>query len=567
MNTVFNQLSLEAKNNMAHELSDIQFYKGHTKQIRKFCESIGAIEFPSIYLLAKDHKAVYDYVGDVSVKPLINFIHKMTRIDIKEVDSLSMLKKHVKRGSNILLVGDKKWYKAEFNIIAMRGRKYFRNAFWSNSEEFHKKFNIEKDSFDAIAYFTINGTLNEGERMHITRERMLIDKLFNITEIYSRNAYSFANHHKLDTIIHNGLKAVIAVHNNTEETEVINKAMNELALKYREEYYFLKVNATQPIGGLVTEIFHLEGKGDLPRVVIVDNILSNGIDLDMYVSPQAVALNKNTIESFISNHKNGLLQRLLISEPLRSADAFLTEQEKLVIKEQQANQSLSKNSTRKNKTSSKPKKEFIVVPDVIGFNFDKLVFNTPGKDTVVFICTDSKFCKNAELRFKRAYKKLHTNTTNPNLAMYNLNYLYNEAPGLNISHIPSLIIVPDITSNTAKKVIHFSANFRTNNIVNFITQNSINKPSITTLDKEEKLYKAEAKKRVKVRTRSEDENTIEIDQGFPLGNGFMRSVQRWNFNYEEENRDDDEGYGYEHDIEDYDLDEEDVTEEGNHDEL
>ena len=545
MNTIFNKLSLEKDKSIIK----IKFYKGNAKLIRKFSDKIGAIEFPSIYLLAKDQDAIYDYNGKINVDSLITFIHKMTKINIEEAKSLNHFKSIAKHGSNILFIGDINKHQKSIYTIAKYSKKYFKNAFWTKSEEFSNKFNIKKGEMDAIAYFTVNKTLNDGERMNFTPDEYNKDEILKISEVYSRSPLSWLNHHKLDYLIHFKLKAVIFLYKdlNDKQSKDIDNVIVALSKKYRENYYFLKAKMEMPISELVVELFHLEGDNEIPRVMVIDNKSSNNIDLDLYVIPKNTELNEKNIENFILSN---IKERLLISDPIRTINPTLTEEEKLKHKQ-------SSNFTTTNYTdfSKNVSDQEFYIEDVIGFNFEQVVFNNPGNDVVLYVCTDSSFCRASENRVRKAFKKLSNNTK---LVLRHLNYIMNEAPGINITHVPALYLIPDISVNEVKKVIQFSSrihgNFTTNNIVKFVQENVVNKIEyLLKLDNELKIEKLELKKKIRIRTRQEDEEDMEIEHGFPLGNGCTRTINRWNYHYNEENKSNDESI--EHDAEDYDQDE------------
>lgn len=559
MNTMFNALSLMKNDGM----DDISFLKTSSLVNHELVEELNAYDFPSIYLIARDQDMVYQYEGDSDVNTLKNFVHQMIKIKIQEVKSLEHFNSIKKKGSNILMVGDVNKFKTPFNIIAKYSKKYFKSAFWTINPYFYEKYNIKSNEMDAVAFFTQNRTLNDGERMNFSPDELNKEQVLRISEVYSRKPFSMLTHYKFELQLQHKLKTVFLMLKDydeekpeqSEETKKLLDIFKELSLKYREEYWFLKVKVGEPIAGVLLEALNLDDATDMPAIGLVDNVKSNNMDLDCFNFNNSTEKTLETVEQFLQNHKAGKLHRIITSEFEE------TEEDKIRIEAERLEHS-KYNVTNDNYNKTRVSHH---IKDVVGFNFQKNIFNNPGKDVVLFICSDSDFCNICKTRYKRAVKKLLKTET---LYFSQINPIMNELPGFDFTDVPALIIVPDILENKDKKVFRFSEKFTSTKVFDFIKDHTIHPVVEEKIENEEKYAKSEDKKDFKYKPKAKDEQDLDVENEHPVGNGFTKAVQRYFHDFEDTHETDrDQGHAQQymsphdpdnddHDNEEYDFDEE-----------
>ena len=520
MNTLFNKISLIK----GQGFNDFKFYRVNGRKRSKFVEQNGFYADNNyIVLKCNDFGMRYLYEGSVeSEEELINFIHNIIKIKIQEIKSLNEFDKKKKSGGHLLLVGDPKKFSNPFNTISKFSRKYFRHIYWTNNTFFYDKFKIKHGEMDAIAYFTINGTLNEGERMNFSPDEMNKNKILKISEIYSRKPYALLDYAKLERILNNKLKAVVLIENENmdkDKKQKLDVIFEELASKYREEYWFLRTTEDNHISDIFFESLHIDiedhnedGKfvSPLPCVAIIDNVKSNHHDLDIFLMPKEAELTLTDIASFIKYHKAGKLKRIITSEVNDDPDQFYIE---------------NNNVTRLYK--------------VIGTTLDELIFNNYGKDVVLLICSHSKMCKKYRKRYERVAEKM---VNSSNLYFGHIDYAHNEILHVTFKTVPCIIMVPDVGKNKAKNYVTMEGDYGTMKIIEFITKNAL-AATIAPIEPSTTDKQIQKEKPTKFFKTASDEqmNTYELDSdGAPIGNGFIKAANRYFFHYTEIKKKDDE---------------------------
>jgi len=544
-----NMLEELSKNQEQHGLSDVTFLRINAKKRRRIAEDLGFHEYPTLILLSRKLEINIEYEGEPNIENIVHFVHRITKNNLIEVSSIKDFTSQAQVGSNLVLVGDPSNKQKIFEKIAKYSKKYFKNTFVTNSRDFHDKFKIPPNDMDAIAFFTLNKTLNEGERMRFSQKDLTKEAIFKKGEIYSRSIFSDINHHKLDNAIYNKNKIIIYLYNNRTDPKVADTefALKQLANKYREEYWFMRGSIDKPLTEVLTEIFRID-PSELPRLVLVDNVKSNTYELDQYIMDKGTELNEENINEFIKLHQKGKLERMILSEPLSNVFPKISEEER------NKNLKLIENSLNKNNTSEMddvPTYDHVLLEHVIGLTYTKEILENPGKDVVFFICSSIKSCKRPEKRYRRVINKLGQNDK---LYFTITDILYNDLPGLNITSLPTLLMVPDININTEKKMVFYNKKeFTTTSIIDFIKENAKTPiKSILPLENEKSVLAGESKRKIKYKTRQKLEAKQEMDGGSSIGGGFIRSINRFIFQYHDSDSTYDESI--DHDIDDYDKD-------------
>jgi len=470
------------------------------------------------------------------------FIKKMITIQIPEVKSFKELNSLKHRGSNILLVGNYSDFQDSFNTIAKYSKKVFKNAFWSNHQYFYDKYGIYHGEMDAVAYFTINGTLNEGERMNFTPDEINKHSILKLTEIYSRKPFTDVTAYKLEKIIENKLKAIILIHKadaSHKDQEKLDAIFNTLAKKYREEYWVLKTNSSKHISTVFYETFHIEEE-KLPFIGLVDNLKTSNIDLDCYRLENNNNISLSSLEEFILNHKQGKLKRIIISE----SEHEETHDENELEDHSHLNQ--TELEALEEARNSEPMGNHLITAN----SFDKLILNNFGKDVVLFICADSQHCDDYHKRYNRVSEKM---IMNDHLFFGRINFALNEIPGVNITKIPALIMVPDISKNKNKRVmIYDQKEFRTAEMISFIKKFAANPiGEVLNSKHDDKHWDEEQANPTKYILTTNNEN-IEDRTSHSYGNGFIRAVHRYLQDFNNNRQEFEEFEPEDHDSEEYD---------------
>ena len=285
----------------------------------------------------------------------------------------------------------------------------------------------------------------------------------------------------------------------------------------------------------------------MPAIGIIDNVKSNGFDLDTFTFPLNKTKTEKNIEKFIAKHKKGKLIRNIVSEPDHDNPHNQHGFNATELEQMQEMQEKPENNTMR----------------IIGHNIDRLILkpSTPGNDSVLFICSESSFCNHYERRFTRVAEKMKNTTT---LVFGKINYLLNEVPGVEFTHVPALVIKPD-----GKPLVKFDGkDFGTNEIIEWIKTQATKKVADILTNPEDSKIKKEKLKPTKYKKKQKDEESLDDKVGHPVGYGFIRAANRYFNDIDNEDENSKEMYGpEEHDTDSYDYDEDEEDHTGRKEEL
>ena len=158
-----------------------QFVKVNAANNKEFANTWSVEAYPTIFWVNKVDDEKIEYDGPRTVKGLSTFVRNQMNFTTEELPSFQNLESRKRTGRTLVFVGDQsKHYDAYKRIIKIAKEEDLDFFYWSKSEDFFSKFNIDPNSFDAIIFDTKNKTMNAGERLFITNQNSKV-------EIYSRD--------------------------------------------------------------------------------------------------------------------------------------------------------------------------------------------------------------------------------------------------------------------------------------------------------------------------------------------------------------------------------------------
>lgn len=485
LNPVYDRVSVE------NPFPNLKFGRIHGLKFKNISEEWGIEKYPAVFLVNNEDidEEKEQYFGPSNTKSIMKFINSRLNSFSEELSDMSSNK--INSGKKIVFVGDVKKFADSHKLISKVAKYYeIQNLYWSKSNDFFQKYQIEKDSFDVIFYDSED---NEGERMYITNyaNKREIEKWF---EIYTRKAYVQIDNHNLEVAVENISPTPTLMFIYSKNDTKINdysEMFNNLVTKYKRDFWFMNTTIESSHGELFKDVFGIR-KTDTPFLVLVSYNENNNDDVDKYVlNLQENKLSSEIIEQFLQNFKEEKLNKFIYSD--KTPDEILDEDG---------------------------------ITTVVGNTYEELVLNNFGNDVLLSLCIkqSSKRCKQLRLRLERVAKKLKNN---PNLIIAEMDIASNEFSHITYDKIPTLVLIPGYSTKEERvqNIVYYDREFSTQKISEFLVQ-KVNRPlSKYGFLPDEKHINKEEKSTVIKRVLKEREEEMGYEDGITLG--LRRTIRKF----------------------------------------
>jgi hypothetical protein len=485
---VFDEASVKAKS-----LGwNVSFAKVNAGKNKKMAKSWDADSFPVIFWIDNSESEVIEVDQPYSVNVLMRFINTSLNIETEELPDFKTLENKQKNGRSIVFVGDKEKHIHEYKRLVKIARDdSFNQIFDSKSAEFFEKYGINPNSYDAVIYKTKNKTLNEGERLYLkTGDEMTKDYIENIFNIYLRLPWgkltSSALHSAVESPTVTPTVFVIYDQNATSNLQ-ISHSLENLAIKYRKDFWFLNSTYDSKHAYLIAEVFNITQE-KLPYYVLINDNPANSDDVDKYVLSSGNALTQEELETLLIKYRDGKLTKFIYTEstPDKNVDEH-------------------------------------GIQKLVGSNFEHKVFQEElSRYLLLFLCVDSnKRCKQGKEIFVRVVNKLSLNEF---LNFAEINTAYNEISHLKYDKLPSYVLFSksDDSESRRKGAKIYSGPINTKSIVEWIRKSIDVDVKEKLLESEVLLNEQELRRPLKSAPKNNEEFYANLEDGHTIG--LKRSV-------------------------------------------
>jgi len=498
----FNMVLEEIAQNVLQSNSNVKFVKIDSEKHPTASESISIKEYPALFFI-RNETVITQFEGENTLENVTLFVQnclnsspestkKNTTItestndtNIPEITELSNLNNilSTQNVKNILLyLGNSK----HLNSIHQHFSKENNvRIYFSNSNEVLNRFSVDPDQFEVILFKYSNKNKNYTENNINFRQRNIRLDIYNeLIATHMKNTPSLLTDKNLDRILDTGFPSVVIVLQDFSNSTLVDHLVNELNIarkQFPSDLWYFVTNFQEPNVKTFIDLLRVAPEM-LPTIIIFDGSNAKDNNSVRKFLWNRGEINAQNMKAFIQDFYSNTLQFYLASEDV----------------------------------PAQPLNEFGVYK-VVGKTFPELVLNSTGKEILLLLCTDyHDDCPKLLKIYNNVGRKL---SGNEHLMVGTIDPASNELDNLTLDFMPYLMYLHDTPDKLAHH-IKFEGNFTTQQMVEFVKNNTKNAINEVTLENQTELYEAEQKINITRKSIEDEGNEEENDNengGLDLG--------------------------------------------------
>ncbi len=496
----FNMVLEEIAQNVQQTSSSVKFVKIDSEKHPAASESLPIKEYPALFFI-RNETVIIPFEGENTSENITLFIQNCLNtspessqknitnteskndMNINEITELSNLN-NILRTQNvkniILYLGDSKHF---ISIYQHFSKEKNVLVYFSNSTEVLNHFSVNHDEFEVFLFKYSNKNKNYTEYNINFRQRNIRLDIFNeLIATHMKNSPSLLTDKNLDRILDTGFPSIVIVLPDFSNSTMVDHLVNELNIarkQFPSDLWYFVTNFQEPNVKAFIDLLRVTPEM-LPTIIIFDGSnLKDNNSVKKYLWNRG-EINVQNLKGFIQDFYNNNLQFYLASEEI----------------------------------PAQPINEFGVYK-IVGKTFPELVLNSTGKEILLLLCTEyHDDCPKLFNIYNNVGRKL---SANGHLIIGTIDPASNEIDNLTLDFIPYLMYLHDTPDKLAHHV-KFEGNFTTQQMVEFVKNNSKQPINEITLENQTELYEAEQKINI-TRKSIEDEGNEEENEseGLDLG--------------------------------------------------
>lgn len=440
---------------------------------------------PRLFFANYPEEDFHEYHGRNTPKSLISYINQQLNYTTQEIQKWDQLLAKKKNGMYLIFIGDIEKYSEIYKrVIKASKEEEIDNIMWSKSDELHEKFNVPKNSFDAVMIekkkktgAVIKGNLN-------VKESHTQEQIENLMEIFERKLWGKTDEYSLLLALESNppTPAVFLIYSNKRKDQKvynaeINTVMEKLSKKYIREFHFMNFTYGSHLASSFISTLNLN-RNNTPYLILAEHNENYEDDVNKYIFPIDQQINEENVEKFLQDFKDKKLKKYLFSDPIHV------------------------NGTFRNG-----------IHNLVGNDYENFLFKeTIGKDVIFYLYSEFENEINEKMinRMENTIKKLDGNS---HLVFARSNPLFNELQEFNFEELPSLFLISgNSESQRRENIKRFTmGNYTTKNFVEFIKSSSSQTVYDKPLPDEEDLFNLEENEEFDILDKDSQEDLIDYD--------------------------------------------------------